>query len=133
MVEPAGLVSIVVTASVVETVAHLEKAVAAQGLKIFARLDHAAAAAAAGLELRPTTLLLIGDAHGGTPLMQLRQVAGIDLPLRILAWEDEAGLCHLTYADPLWMAEARNLGLQAEALAARLGETLAKVAHAGAV
>jgi uncharacterized protein (DUF302 family) len=118
MVEPAGLVSIVVTASVVETVAHLEKAVAA---------------AAAGLELRPTTLLLIGDAHGGTPLMQLRQVAGIDLPLRILAWEDEAGLCHLTYADPLWMAEARNLGLQAEALAARLGETLAKVAHAGAV
>jgi uncharacterized protein (DUF302 family) len=132
MTEPAGLASIVAIASVVDAVARLEKAVTAQGLKVFARLDHTAGAVAAGLDLRPTTLLLIGDPRGGTPWMQVCQEAGIDLPLRALAWEDEAGICRVTYSDPLWMAKARGLGPQAETMAGDLAGTLAAVAHADA-
>jgi hypothetical protein len=59
---------------------------------------------------RPTTLLLIGNPRRGTPLIQLWQEAGIDLPLRFLAWEDGAGLSSVTYADPLWLANAREQG-----------------------
>jgi uncharacterized protein (DUF302 family) len=109
MAASTGLVSIV-TASVVGAVAQLVKAVVAQRLKVFAPLDRAAGALAAGLDLRPTTLLPIGNPCGGTPLIQLWQEAGIDLPLRFLAWEDGAGLSSVIYADPLWLANAREQG-----------------------
>ncbi len=55
------------------------------------------------MRLRPTELVIFGNPKGGTPLMQDEQTAGIDLPLKVLAWEDEAGQVWLTYNDPAWL------------------------------
>lgn len=81
-----------------------------RGLLVFARLDHAAGAARAGLSLRPTELLLFGHPKGGTPLMQCAQSAGIDLPLKALAWTEADGTTQLALTDP--DAIARRHGLQ---------------------
>src|SRR5215468_8885956 len=70
-----------------ETMDRLEAAVKAKGLIIFARIDHAAGATEVGLSLRPTELLIFGNAKGGTPLMQSNQTVGIDLPLKALVWQ----------------------------------------------
>ena len=68
-----------------ETMNRLEADVKAKGLTVFAHVDHAAGAAAVGLPLRPTDLLIFGNAKGGTPLMQDAQLIGIDLPLKMLS------------------------------------------------
>jgi hypothetical protein len=78
----------------------LEAAVKAKGLTVFAHVDHAAGAAAVELPLRPTELLIFGNARGGTPLMQSAQTIGIDLPLKILVWQDATGATWLFYIDP---------------------------------
>src|SRR5215831_8542862 len=87
-----------------ETMSRFEAEVKAKGLTIFARIDHAAGAAAVGLPLRPTELLLFGNAKGGTPLMQAVQTIGIDLPLKALVLEDAGGKSSLAYNDPAWLA-----------------------------
>jgi uncharacterized protein (DUF302 family) len=97
-----------------ETVSKLEAAISGKGLTIFARMDHAAGAEAAGLALRPTLLLLFGNAKGGTPLMQEAQVVGIDLPLKILIWEDERGITWISYNDPTWIAVRHGLSVDAQ-------------------
>ena len=74
-----------------ETMTRLEAEAKARGLAVFARVDHAAGAAAVGLALRPTDLLIFGAAKGGTPLMQAEQTIGIDLPLKALVWQDASG------------------------------------------
>jgi uncharacterized protein (DUF302 family) len=83
-----------------DTMNRLETAVKAKGMTVFARIDHAAGAAAAGLPLRPTELLIFGNAKGGTPLMQSVQTIGIDLPLKALVWQDASGKTWLSYNDP---------------------------------
>ena len=74
-------------------------------MTVFATFDHADAAHKAGLALRPTTVVAFGNPAAGTKLMQSNQVAGIDLPLKILVWEDESGKAKLTYNEPSWLAE----------------------------
>jgi uncharacterized protein (DUF302 family) len=86
-----GLISVPSAHGVKETIDRFESDVKSKGLTIFARIDHAAGAREAGLVLRPTELLIFGNAQGGTPLMQSYQTIGIDLPLKVLAWEDAAG------------------------------------------
>ena len=98
-----------------ETMSRFEAAVKAKGLTIFARIDHAAGAAAVGLPLRPTELLVFGNAKGGTPLMQAVQTIGIDLPLKVLVWQDASGDTWLSYNDPSWLAKRHGLGHEAEA------------------
>src|SRR5260370_33574743 len=71
----------------------------------FAHIDHAAGAAAVGLSLRPTELLIFGNARGGTPLMELVQTAGIDLPMKALVWQDASGVTWLSYNNPTWIAK----------------------------
>jgi uncharacterized protein (DUF302 family) len=88
----------------------LEADVRSKGLTIFARIDHAAGAAAVGLPLRPTELLIFGNAKGGTPLMQAGQSAAIDLPLKALVHQDAEGVVWLSYNDPSWVAERHGLG-----------------------
>jgi len=88
-----------------ETMSRFEAEVKAKGLTIFARIDHAAGAAAVGLPLRPTELLVFGNAKGGTPLMQAVQTIGIDLPLKVLVWQDASGDTWLSYNDPSWLAK----------------------------
>ena len=99
-----------------ETMNRFEAEVRARGLAVFAHIDHAAGAAGAGLSLRPTDLLIFGNAKGGTPLMQSVQTIGIDLPLKALVWQDASGTTWLSYNDPAWLA--RRHGLTDEAKAA---------------
>ncbi|HEY4860330.1 MAG TPA: DUF302 domain-containing protein [Xanthobacteraceae bacterium] len=82
-----------------------EAEVKAKGMTVFARIDHAAGAAAAGLPLRSTELLIFGNAKAGTPLMQSVQTIGIDLPLKALVWQDASGNTWLSYNDPGWLAK----------------------------
>jgi uncharacterized protein (DUF302 family) len=86
-------------APVPQTVARLEAAIAARGLTLFAKVDHAAAARAAGLELPDEVVLLLGDPRAGTGLMQEVPGVGIELPLRILVW-DEDGRTRIGFRDP---------------------------------
>ena len=92
------------------TMARLVSAVGAKGLKVFARVNHAAGAEAAGLSLRPTELLVFGAPEAGTALMQADQRIGIDLPLRALVWLDEQGRTQVSYVDPAALVR-RRLGL----------------------
>jgi uncharacterized protein (DUF302 family) len=66
------------------------------------------------MPLRPTDLLIFGNAKGGTPLMQAVQTVGIDLPLKVLVWQDAAGKTWLSYNDPAWLAERHALPSMAQ-------------------
>ena len=105
-----GLVSVQSRVSARETLDRLLAALAARKLTVFARVDHAAGAATMGLPLRPTELVVFGNPQGGTALMQDRQMAGIDLPLKALVWEDAEGKVWLGYNDPAWIAQRHGLG-----------------------
>lgn len=93
------LISVPSAESTKATLDKLEVLAQARGLKIFARIDHAAGAQSIGEKLRPTELLIMGNPKGGTPLLQCNQAYGIDLPLHVLAWEDAAGQTWLSYKD----------------------------------
>ena len=97
-----------------DTMDRLEAEIRAKGMTVFARIDHAAGAAEAGLELRPTELIIFGNARGGTPLMEASQTAGIDLPLKALVWQDAAGTTWLSYNEPGWIVQRHGLGIRAE-------------------
>ena len=99
---PEGLVVSASAHGPAETMRKLMAAVTEKGLAILAHVDHAAAAAKAGMELRPTDLLVFGNPKGGTPLMQAGQTIGIDLPLKALVWQDQDGKTWLGYNDPAW-------------------------------
>jgi len=83
-----------------------------------------------GLELRPTELLIFGNAKGGTPLMQAKQTIGIDLPLKALVWQDASGSTWLSYNDPRWLAERHGLGREVEAMVSAMTAALDAVARA---
>jgi uncharacterized protein (DUF302 family) len=100
-----GLIAVKSAVGVKETVNRLEAAAKEKGLIIFARIDHAAGAQKIGKILRPTELLIFGNPQGGTPLMECAQTAGIDLPLKALAWEDAGGQVWLGYNDPQFLAQ----------------------------
>src|SRR5437667_9466466 len=87
-----------------ETMDRLQAEIRAQGMTVFARIDHAAGAAEVGLTLPPTELIIFGNARGGTPLMQSVQTVGIDLPLKALVWEDTAGTTWLSCKELAWIA-----------------------------
>ena len=111
-----------------ETMARLEAAVKAKGLTVFARIDHAAGASAVGLSLRPTEVLIFGNAKGGTPLMQTAQTIGIDLPLKALVWQDASGETWLSWNDPAWLA-ARHGASGIEGVAGKLAALLEDLAR----
>jgi uncharacterized protein (DUF302 family) len=108
-----------------ETMDRLEAEIKAKGMTVFARIDHAAGAAQAGLSLRPTEVLIFGNAKAGTPLMQSNETIGIDLPLKALVWQDADGKVWLSYNEPSWLATRHVLaaGTQAtvDAMAGGLG------------
>lgn len=79
-----------------------------RGLTVFAQVDHAAGAEKIGQMLRPTTVVIVGNAKAGTPLMQCAQTIGIDLPLKVLVWQDANGVAWLGYNDPAWIARRHH-------------------------
>src|SRR5882724_10732862 len=97
-----------------ETMDRLEAEIKAKGMTVFARVDHAAGAAQVGLTLRPTEVLIFGNAKAGTPLMQSNQSIGIDLPLKVLIWEDASGKVWLSYNEPSWLAKRHGLGAESQ-------------------
>jgi uncharacterized protein (DUF302 family) len=125
-----GLIALSSRHTVKETIDRLAAALAAKGIAVFARIDHGAGAASVGMALRPTELLIFGSPKGGTPLMQSRQSIGIDLPLKMLAWQDEAGKTWLAYNDISWLAQRHGLGAEAEPALDGLSKLLASLAAA---
>jgi len=113
-----------------ETMDRLETEVKSKGLTVFARIDHAAGAAAVGLQLRPTELLIFGNAKGGTPLMLAAQTMGIDLPLKVLVWQDASGKTWLSYNDPSWLAKRHGLDREIDASVSALTTALNALASA---
>ena len=96
--------------SVDETFARLKSAVVANpALRVVAEVDHAAAAARIGLSLRPTKLLVFDNARLGTPLLQSRQSIAIDLPQRVLVWQDATGAVNVAYNDPAYLANRHDI------------------------
>ena len=113
-----------------DTMNRLEAEVKARGMTVFARIDHAAGATAAGLSLQPTEVLIFGNAMAGTPLMQSVQTIGIDLPLKALVWQDASGVTWLSYNDPAWLAKRHGLDSGASTVIGNMSAGLAAVTKA---
>src|SRR3984885_6321155 len=123
-----GLVTVASPYNARETMERLLAALKAHNMTVFARVDHAAGAASAGLSLRPTEVVLFGNPKGGTALMQDRQSAGIDLPLKALVWEDADGKVWLSYNDPAWIAQRHGLGAASAGAGEAVGKGLGAIA-----
>lgn len=121
-----GLVVVKSPYSVKDTLDRLEAAAKGRGLNVFLRLDHSVGAQKIGKTLRPTELLVFGNPQGGTPLMECAQTAGIDLPLKALAWQDAEGQVWLGYNDPRFLAARHAAGECA--VVPNLGKALAGLA-----
>lgn len=99
-----GLIVVESARGVSETTDRLQSLIEQRGLTVFSRIDHAAGAASIGSTLPPTELLIFGNPRGGTPFMQCAQTVGIDLPLKVLVWEDESSRVWVGYNDPAFIA-----------------------------
>jgi uncharacterized protein (DUF302 family) len=126
-----GLTSIQSSFGPKETMDRVEAEIRARGLNVFARIDHAAGAAEAGLTLAPTELIIFGNARAGTPLMQSVQTVGIDLPLKVLVWEDAGGKTWLSYNEPSWIARRHGVR-NAEQVVNKMGAALSAIARKAA-
>jgi uncharacterized protein (DUF302 family) len=126
----AGLICIPSRFGPEDTMNRLEAAVSAKGMTVFARIDHSAGATSVGLPLRPTDLLIFGNARGGTPLMQSNQTIGIDLPLKVLVWQGASGDTWFSYNDPSWLAQRHGLDHAADATTNALAAALDALATA---
>lgn len=113
--------------SVEQTVFKIEATLREKGVKLFTVIDHSEEAEQAGLHLRPTKLLLFGNPKAGTPLMAASPTSAIDLPLKILVWQDEAGQVQISYNRASWL-QARHALPPELAQNIALAESLAIVA-----
>jgi uncharacterized protein (DUF302 family) len=113
-----------------ETMNRFEAEVRANGMTVFAHIDHAAGAANAGLSLRFTELLIFGTAKAGTPLMEAVQSVAVDLPLKVLVWQDEAGMTWLSYNEPGWLAVRHDLNPALGTIVTSMSAGLEKMARA---
>ena len=104
-----GMIHLSSPHSVSETLARLETIVRARGLPILALIDHSGDAAKAGLTMRPTHLLIFGNAKSGTPLMVASPTVAIDLPLKALVWQDADNKVWLSYNSPNYLKQRHAL------------------------
>jgi len=104
-----GLVSLTSTHGVNSTTERLENIIKEKGMNVIAIVDHAAGAENIGEKLRPTKLILFGNPQAGTPLMQSSQRVAIDLPQKMLIWEDEQGKVWITYNKPEYLAGRHDI------------------------
>lgn len=126
---PAGLITFKSRFNPTETAERFEAALIGRGLVQFARIDHSAGAKDAGLALPPTLLLIFGNAKGGTPLMEAERTIGIDLPLKVLIWQDADGATWLSYNDIRWVAQRHGIGPEAEHVVNSLAGTMDSLAR----
>jgi len=104
-----GLVDLASHHSVDEMVEKLKNILQTKGIALFAVIDHSGEAAKVGMKMPPTQLLIFGNPKAGTPLMLASPSLAIDLPLKILVWEDIRGEVWVTYNSPLFLQERHNL------------------------
>lgn len=117
-------------ATFADTVERVLDAVQRRGLTVFARVDHAAGARDAGLELASEEVILFGSPQAGTPLMQSDPRVGIELPLRLLVWEDDQGTL-IGYRDPRELSHTYDLAAH-EPILARMAQLLEELAGVAA-
>jgi uncharacterized protein (DUF302 family) len=101
----SGMIDVRSHYSVPETLARLQTILKEKGITVFAFIDHSGEAAKVGLTMRPTQLLIFGSPKGGTPLMVATPRLAIDLPLKVLAWQDEQGQVWLSYNSPEYLQQ----------------------------
>lgn len=101
----SGIIDVPSRYSVPDTLARLQSILKEKGIQIFALIDHSGEAEKAGLQMRPTQVLIFGSPKGGTPLMIAAPRLAIDLPLKALAWQDEQGQVWLSYNSPEYLQE----------------------------
>jgi uncharacterized protein (DUF302 family) len=104
-----GIVDEASNHSVDETVAKLKEILQSKGVTLFAIIDHSGEAARVGMKMRPTKLLIFGSPKAGTPLMQAAPSVAIDLPLKILIWEDAQGKVWVSYNSPAYLQKRHGI------------------------
>ena len=104
-----GIINLASNHSVDQTVEKLKGILDAKGVNLFALVDHAGEAEKVGMKMRPTQLLIFGNPKGGTPLMQAAPSSAIDLPLKILVWEDNEGRVWVSYNSPTYLQERHGI------------------------
>jgi len=107
-----GIIDKPTSHSVDETVEKLKGMLRDKGITLFALIDHSGEAEKAGIKMRPTKLLIFGSPRAGTPLMLAAPSSAIDLPLKILIWEDAQGKVWVSYNSPAYLQERHNLPQQ---------------------
>jgi len=115
--------------SVVATIDRLEATLRQRGILVFARIDFSGDAARAGLQMRAEQMLIFGNPKAGTPLMLQAPAVGLDLPIKVLAWEDADGNVWAAYNDPQYIVRRYSI---APALAANLAVVVPLIEHAAA-
>jgi uncharacterized protein (DUF302 family) len=100
-----GIKVVAASSGVDETIDRLESLAKKRGLTVFARINFAKDAAAAGLTMQPTQLLILGSPAAGTPLMVAAPGAALDLPLKVLAWQDPANRCWVSFNTPEYLQQ----------------------------
>jgi uncharacterized protein (DUF302 family) len=104
-----GIVTIPGRQTVDQIVQKLEGILKAKGVKLFALIDHSGEAEKAGMPMRPTKLLIFGNPKAGTPLMIASPSVAIDLPLKVLVWEDAEGQAWVSYNAPAYLQERHDV------------------------
>ena len=104
-----GIVTKAASRTVDETVDRIKSLLQAKGIKLFVVIDHSGEAAAIGMKMPPTRLLIFGNPRGGTPLMLASPTAAIDLPLKLLIWEDAQSNRWISYNSPQYLKERHSL------------------------
>lgn len=115
-----------------ETVDKVRKGIQSKGFKLFAEIDHGKAAAENNVELRPTCLFIFGNPKVGTLLMRDKQSCGIDLPVKILVWEDKNGNAMLTGQNPLGLKEKHGLGDSSEPVLQKINSVISGICSVAA-
>jgi len=105
----SGLINRPSKHSVNESLERLQRTLQAKGVNVFALVDHSGEAEKAGLKMRPTKLVIFGNPKAGTPLMVAAPSIAIDLPLKILIWEDSEGKVWVSYNSPAYLQERHAL------------------------
>ena len=100
-----GIATVPSAGTVDASLDRLESLAKTRGLTVFARIDFSKDAAASGMKLRTMQLLILGNPKGGTPLMQAVSSTALDLPLKVLAWENDAGRCELSFNRPEYLQQ----------------------------
>jgi uncharacterized protein (DUF302 family) len=109
MTEPSGIITIASRYPYADTLARLRMEIERRQIRLFIAIDQQKEAARAGLTLRPTTLLIIGNPATGTRVMQASPEAAIDLPLKILVWEDEGARVWVAVNDGAYLQRRHHL------------------------